>query len=109
VYLSKAIRLLGRAELPLLLPMAQTTANVLRRFGLVDFPTDQLNVIIYGRVVSTARAREALGFRPQWTTEETLLDFRHHRSPDSPAPPSDHPAWERELFDYLKSRRSETV
>jgi UDP-glucose 4-epimerase len=109
VYLSKAIRLLDRVELPLLLPMAQTTAGVLRRFGLVDFPTDQLKVIIYGRVVSTSRARTALGFDPQWTTEETLMDFRYHRRPDAPAPSSNHPAWERELFDYLKSRRAETV
>ncbi|MFN2588629.1 MAG: NAD-dependent epimerase/dehydratase family protein [Actinomycetota bacterium] len=109
VYLSKAIRLLDRVELPLLLPMAQSTARVLRRLGLVDFPTDQLKVIIYGRVVSTARARAALGFRPRWTTEETLMDFRYHRRPDAPAPATNHPAWERELFDYLRSRRPETV
>ncbi|MDQ3957291.1 MAG: NAD-dependent epimerase/dehydratase family protein [Actinomycetota bacterium] len=104
VYLSKAIRLLGRAEVPLLLPMAQTTANVLRRFGLVDFPTDQLKVIIYGRVVSTERAKNVLGFSPQWTTEDALLDFRHHREPDAPLTSSTHHAWERELFDYLKTR-----
>lgn len=109
VYLSKAIRLLDRVELPLLLPMAQSTAGVLRRFGLVDFPTDQLKVIIYGRVVSTSRARSSLGFTPQWTTEETLMDFRYHRRPDAPLPATNHPAWERELFDYLRSRHPETV
>jgi UDP-glucose 4-epimerase len=109
VYLSKAIRLLDRVELPLLLPMAQTTAGVLRRFGLVDFPTDQLNLIVYGRVISTRRAREALGFEPQWTTEAALLDFRDHRSADSPPPVTNHPAWERELFDYLRAREPEKV
>ncbi|MDQ3981363.1 MAG: NAD-dependent epimerase/dehydratase family protein [Actinomycetota bacterium] len=109
VYLSKAIRLLDRADLPLLLPMARTTAAVLRRFGLVDFPTDQLKVIIYGRVVSTQRAREALGFHPSWTTEDALMDFRHHRRPDAPAPATNHPAWERELFDYLRTREPEVV
>lgn len=109
VYLSKAIRLLGRVELPLLLPMAQTTAGVLRRFGLVDFPTDQLKLIVYGRVVSTNRAKASLGFEPRWTTEAALSDFRFHRRPDAPAPSGNHPAWERELFDYLKSREPEKV
>lgn len=109
VYLSKAIRMLGRVELPLFLPMARPAANALRRFGLVDFPTDQLKVIIYGRVVSTARARVALGFRPQWTTEAALEDFRHHRRPDAPPVEGKHPAWERELFDYLRSREPEKV
>ena len=109
VYLSKAIRLLDRVELPLLLPMAQTTAGILRRFGLVDFPTDQLKLIVYGRVVSTRRAREELGFAPQWTTEDALMDFRRHRSADAPPPATSHHAWERELFDYLKSREPEKV
>ncbi|MDQ3952856.1 MAG: NAD-dependent epimerase/dehydratase family protein [Actinomycetota bacterium] len=109
VYLSKAIRMLDRVELPLLLPMARTTAGVLRRCGLVDFPTDQLKVIVYGRVVATRRAREALGFEPQWTTEAALQDFRHHRRADAAPPATNHPAWERELFDYLRSREPEKV
>jgi UDP-glucose 4-epimerase len=109
VYLSKAIRLLGRVEMPLLLPVARSTAAVLRRFRVVDFPADQLKVIIYGRVVSTERARRSLGFHPRWTTEDALLDFRDHRRPDAPPPASSHPAWERELFDYLRAREPETV
>ena len=109
VYLSKAIRMLDRMELPLLLPMAQTTAGLLRRFGLVDFPTDQLNLIVYGRVVSTQRARASLGFEPRRTTEAALLDFRDHRRADLVPSATNHPAWERELFDYLKSREPEKV
>ena len=109
VFLSKAVRILDRVDVPVLLPMAQATAGLLRRLGVVDFPADQLKVIIYGRVVGIDRARSALGFDPQWTTEETLMDFRYHRRPDTPAPASNHPAWERELFDYLKSRSPETV
>ena len=109
VYLSKAIRLLNRVELPLLLPVAQTTAGLLRRAGLVDFPTDQLKLIVHGRVVSTRRAREVLGFEPRWTTEAALNDFRVHRSADAPPPARNHPAWERELFDYLKAREPEKV
>ena len=112
VYLSKALRLLDRPELPLFLPVARTAASVLRSAGLIDFPIDQLKVIIFGRVLSTERSRTVLGFEPHWSTEDTLLDFRAHREPDAAVSATGHPAWERELFDYLKrrdTRERETV
>lgn len=107
VYLSKAIRLLGRVELPLLLPFATTAAQVLRRMRVVDFPTDQLKLILYGRVVDTQRARDLLGFSPRYTTEETLLDFRDHRGADFVVEEASRPTWERELFEYLRQKANE--
>ncbi|MEA2476235.1 MAG: UDP-glucose 4-epimerase [Actinomycetota bacterium] len=104
VYLSKAIRMLGRVEVPLLLPFATTAAEVLRRMHMVDFPTDQLKLILFGRVVDTRRAREGLGFVPRYTTEETLEDFRDHRGDDFVVESSTRPTWERELFEYLKQK-----
>ncbi|MGH2730961.1 MAG: NAD-dependent epimerase/dehydratase family protein, partial [Actinomycetota bacterium] len=68
VYLSKAIRLMGKVEIPLLLPLGQTVAGLVRRYRLVDFPLDQLKVILFGRVVDTRRAKEAFGFSPRYTT-----------------------------------------
>jgi UDP-glucose 4-epimerase len=106
VYLSKALRLLGKLEVPLVLPIAQTAAGLLRRFGVVDFPTDQLKLIVYGRVVAPDRAKERLGFTSHYTTEETLLDFRHHQEGETQAPSDDRPAWERELFEYLRGRQT---
>ena len=104
VYLSKAIRMLGRLEVPLLLPFATTAAEVLRRMHMVDFPTDQLKLILYGRVVDTRRAREKLGFSPRYTSEETLVDFRDQRGADFVVESSSRPTWERELFEYLKQK-----
>jgi UDP-glucose 4-epimerase len=104
VYLSQAIRLLGRAPLPLLLPAAQLSAEVLRRAGVVDFPTDQLKLILFGRVVDTRRAKELLGFRPRYTTKDALIDFKEHRVRDRTPEPKTHPTWERELFEFLRQR-----
>ena len=104
VYLSQAIRMLGRAPLPLMLPAAQTAAGILRRAGLIDFPTDQLQLILFGRVVDIRRAHEVLGFSPAFTTADAINDLREHRLPDSAPQPRAHPAWERELFEYLKQR-----
>ena len=106
VYLSKAARLLGKMQVPILLPAAQVTAGALRRLGRVDFPTDQLNLIVYGRVVNTERARTRLGFVPRFSSEAALLDFKEHREGELVAPSTDRPAWERELFEYLRGRQA---
>lgn len=106
VYLSKAARLLGKVQIPILLPAAQATASLLRRLGRIDFPSDQLNLIVYGRVVSTDRAKERLGFSPRFTSEDALLDFKEHREGEMVPPSIDRPAWERELFEYLRGRQT---
>ena len=64
VYLSQAIRMLGRAPLPLVRPAGEVAALLVRSLGLVEFPLDQLNVILHGQVVDTRLARVAFGFSP---------------------------------------------
>ena len=105
VYLSKAIRLLGRVQLPLLLPVAQGTATILRSLGLVDFPIDQLRLILYGRVVHTARAKSAFGFMPRFTTEAALRDFAQL---EDEGVPEGRPSWERELYDFIAGETAES-
>ena len=107
VYLSQALRLLGNVELPLLMPVATTAASLLRRFKIVDFPTDQLKLLLFGRVLDIRRAREQLGYAPRYTTKETLLDMRDHSAEDYVPEPNARPTWEQELFEYLRRRNQE--
>jgi UDP-glucose 4-epimerase len=102
VFLSQAIRLLGRVELPLVLPVAQSVATALRTLRTVDFPTDQLNLLLFGRVVDITRAREKLGFEPAFSTRSAIEDLRDHRRDDYEVGARPDPAWERQLFDYLE-------
>ena len=102
VYLSQAIRLLGRVELPLALPVAQSVATLLRGLRTVDFPTDQLNLLLFGRVVDVTRAREKLGFEPAFSTRAAVEDLRDRRQGDYEVEARPDPAWERQLFDYLE-------
>jgi UDP-glucose 4-epimerase len=104
VYLSKALRMLGKIQVPLPLPAAKMTADLLRRLGLVDFPVDQLKMILYGRVVSTLRAKEAFDFAPAYTTEAALADFRDKRDAEERHESRARPTWERELREYLKTK-----
>jgi UDP-glucose 4-epimerase len=109
VYLSQATRLLKKPELPLIPVTARFAADLLRRFNVIDFPTDQLKLLLYGRVLSIKRAREVLGFAPRYTTKQTLLDFRDHRADeDVPGDPT-RPTWERDLkrFDAALSAKEE--
>lgn len=106
VYLSKAIRMMGKLELPLLTPFAQTAAETLRRFGLVDFPTDQLRLILFGRVVDTSRAKKAFGFAPRYTTEQSLIDLRDKRTVAWDEPEG-RPMWEQDVIEYLRTRVQE--
>lgn len=105
-YLSQALRLLGKPPLPLALPLGRLAGGMLRRAGIVDFSLEQLALLLYGRVVSTRRAKEAFGFSPRFTTKDCIKDFRDHRVDDNPPGAASHPAWERELFDFLKARSS---
>jgi len=109
VYLSQAIRLMGKVELPIVLPAAEGFASLLRSFNVVDFPTDQLKLILYGRVVDTGRAKEAFGFAPRYSTRASLEDFRDHHRGELAPEPSVRPHWERELFEYLRTRSKESV
>jgi UDP-glucose 4-epimerase len=104
VYLSQTIRLLGRLQAPILLPAAEVVAGLLKRFNVVDFPTDQLKLLLFGRVVDTARAKDAFGFAPRFSTFDALVDFRDNRSTELTPGPGQRPSWERELFEYLKSK-----
>jgi UDP-glucose 4-epimerase len=107
VYLSQAIRLLGRVQLPLVLPYARATAGAIRRAGIVDFPPDQLRLIQFGRVVDASRAERILDFSPRFTTRACIEDFRANRTRDLLPEPGSHPTWERELFEYLKRKSEE--
>jgi UDP-glucose 4-epimerase len=106
ISLSQAIRRLGRIPVPLLQPTAGAAAALLRRFKLVDFPRDQLAVLMYGRVLDTARARQAFGFAPKYTTKDAIEEFKERRAPERRPPAGRHYSWERELFAYLNRRTS---
>jgi UDP-glucose 4-epimerase len=104
VYLSQATRLLRKPELPLVPFTARFAASMLRRFNVIDFPTDQLKLILYGRVLSIRRAREDLGFNPRYTTKQTLLDFRDHRAAEDVVSDPTRPTWERDLKRFVAER-----
>jgi len=107
VYLSQAVRLVGRPSIPVLFQLAEPVANLLRRTGRVDFPTDQLPFLVYGRVVDTQRMKAEFGFTPQYTTRQALEDFVAARRVRQVVSPAQVERWERDVYDFLRRKGQE--
>jgi UDP-glucose 4-epimerase len=102
VLLSQALRLLGRASVPVVLPLVAPLASMMRRLGLVDFPTDQLRFLLYGRVADNARLRERFGYTPRYTTREALLDFARGRDVRRLVSAGQLEDWEHDVYAFLR-------
>ncbi|MEI2821169.1 MAG: NAD-dependent epimerase/dehydratase family protein [Marmoricola sp.] len=73
--LSQAIRRLGKPSVPVPGFAVGSLGSVLKRAGLSDFSSEQVNFLTYGRGVDTTRMREVLGFEPRYDTAATFADF----------------------------------
>lgn len=75
VYLSQAVRLVGRPTLPIAPPLVGTAAALGRRLAGLDFSMDQLGLLTFGRVGDISRMMAEFGYRPRYTTREALEDL----------------------------------
>lgn len=98
IYLSQAIRMSRRLPLPVPGPFGILASDLLRRMGLVDFPTDQLSLVIHGRVVDTQRMKKILGFEPKYSTIDAFQDFIASRG-DQAVGPKALTEWEGRLYE----------
>ena len=73
--LSQAIARAGRVNMPLPTPLASMARDLVRRFGYIDFTSEQIEYLKYGRGVDTSRMTERLGFVPEYSTRGTFDAF----------------------------------
>jgi UDP-glucose 4-epimerase len=107
VLLSQAIRMLGRASVPVILPLVAPLASLVRRLGVVDFPTDQLRFLLYGRVADITKLREGFGYQPRFSTREALLDFARGRQVRRLVSAASLEDWERDVYAFLRRKNQE--
>jgi UDP-glucose 4-epimerase len=107
VLLSQALRLVGKPSIPVVLPLVAPIASALRRFGAVDFATDQLRFLLYGRVADNTRLKEKFGYRPRFTTRDALLDFARGRRMSRLLSEQQMAEWERDLYAFLRRKNQE--
>jgi UDP-glucose 4-epimerase len=107
VLLSQALRLLGKPSVPVILPLVAPIADVVRRLRIVDFATDQLRYLLYGRVADTTRLKEEFGYTPEYSTRDSLLDFARGRRVRQLVSPEQLSDWERDVYAFLRRKNQE--
>ena len=75
----------------------------------MDFSTDQLRFLLYGRVVDNSRLKKAFGFTPGFTTRAALEDFIRGRRIQQVLPRETVEQWERDLYAFLRRRGNQQV
>ncbi|MFI5605812.1 NAD-dependent epimerase/dehydratase family protein [Amycolatopsis sp. NPDC051903] len=73
--LSQAIRRAGRLGLPMPSAVVPSVGKVLRGARVVDFSTDQVRLLNFGRVVDTTKLKKDFGYQPRFTTREAFDDY----------------------------------
>jgi UDP-glucose 4-epimerase len=105
--LSQAVRICGKFSLPVPLPMATPLATAMRRLGLIDLPTDQLQFLVYGRVADNGRLRREFGLTPKFTTPEALEEFVTGQKFRRLVTPDRAERWENDVYGFLRRTRLE--
>lgn len=72
VALSRAVKMLGRATIPVPHAFARAGVERLWRWHMTSFPAPELDFIRYVCMVEDSRAREVLGYRPKFDLQATL-------------------------------------
>ena len=81
ISLSRALRLLGRVELPVPHPLfGPALSRAGERLGVGTLYGDAVRLLRYGRGVDNRRLREDLGFEPRYDAVESVRDFGTRRA-----------------------------
>lgn len=107
MYLSQAIRLAGKAPLPVPLPFINMLASAVRRTGLVDFSQEQVRLLLYGRVGDVSRLKDVFGYSPRFTTAQAYDDFVTRRKLAKLFTPEQAKQWENDLYRIIARRSKE--
>jgi UDP-glucose 4-epimerase len=102
--LSQAVRRAGRVPLPVPDRGMALAATLAKRSGLVDFSLDQLDFLVYGRVVDVSRLIEEFGYSPR-STREAFDDFIRVHTEGSLLNGAQLSAVERVVLDRYRAAR----
>ncbi|HEV8419915.1 MAG TPA: NAD-dependent epimerase/dehydratase family protein [Actinomycetota bacterium] len=99
--LSQAVRICGKPSLPVPVPIATPLTTAMRRLGLIDFPADQLQFLVYGRVADNQRLKTEFGLSPTLTTRQALEEFMTGQRLRRLFTRERAERWERDVYEFL--------
>ncbi|HEX2029623.1 MAG TPA: NAD-dependent epimerase/dehydratase family protein [Nitriliruptorales bacterium] len=107
LYLSQAIRKAGRIPAPVALPFVNLAGGLVRRTGRLDYSTEQLGFLQFGRVGDITKLRDVFGYQPRYSTREALEDHVARRRIRGLAPTEPRVEWDRDLYDFIQRKGQE--
>ncbi|HEY8652708.1 MAG TPA: NAD-dependent epimerase/dehydratase family protein [Dermatophilaceae bacterium] len=75
ITVQQAVRMSGRASIPVPLSAGGILGQLAKRAGLADFSQDQMRYLAWGRGMDTTRMREVLCLEPKFTTRGAFEAF----------------------------------
>ena len=107
--LSRLLDSAAKLHAPLLPPYGtELVAAALRRAGIAFLSPQLIDLLRWGRTLSTGRAERRLGFRAGLNTPEAYLEFVRERRVIPYRPDRRSYLYERELEEFIHSRRPAT-
>ena len=109
VPLTSLLDLGGKLHAPLLPPLGTgLAASALHRLGLAFLSPQLIDLLKWGRTLSTARAERELHFRPRYDTAGAFQRFVRERRVMPFRPDRQTYQYEKELEDFIHARRAES-
>jgi UDP-glucose 4-epimerase len=107
VPLSNLLSAAGKLHAPLLPPVALgLAAFAIRQAGIVFLTSQLLDLLRWGRSLSTTKAARSLGFHAARSTEEAFIEFIQERRVLRYEPDRHTYQYEKELEDFIHSRQT---
>ena len=104
VLLSQAIGIMGGRNAQILPPYGRSFSRLgLRMLAGIDIPTHLADVLAYGSVIDCSRLAAQYGWKPAYSSRQTMDALARGRQMEQIEPPS--PPQEYELQVYLQQRR----
>jgi UDP-glucose 4-epimerase len=106
VTLSELLSAAGKLHAPLLPPVALgLAAYAIRKAGIAFLTSQLLDLLQWGRSLSTSKAARSLGFRASRDTEDAFIEFIQQRRVLRYEPDRHMYQYEKELEDFIHSRQ----
>lgn len=107
VYLSQCVRVAGRVQVPVPLPLVTGVAGLLRRAGRMDFSAEQLKFLQFGRAVDTTHLEAEFGWTPQYSSREAFEDYVGRRRIHAIISRDEVARIEGQIYDFLQRKGQE--
>lgn len=107
LYLSQAIRMAGRVQAPVPKPVMSLAGTLVRQIGRLEYSTEHLKFLQFGRVADITQLRKTFGYEPRYSTVEAFQDYLARRRISRLSDTQPRIDWDPDLYDFIQRKGQE--